>query len=141
MYPVGLCLHILPDVFVHDYCRFLAGPSRQCLETFGFSLNASKQAGFCSKKLWNRQACFRSLSNLVFRTIIAISLLKLHTFFHVYAFPILYIFRIYSEQQKTIRGHAAKILFQTLRLFLIKIVFFIFPSVRKIQQEHSKIKV
>ena len=35
MYPVGLCLHILPDVLRHDYCGFLAEPSRLCLETFG----------------------------------------------------------------------------------------------------------
>ena len=26
MYPVGLCLHILPDVLLHGYSRFLAEP-------------------------------------------------------------------------------------------------------------------
>jgi len=36
MYPVGLCLHILPDVLWYDYCGFLAEPSRQCLGAFGF---------------------------------------------------------------------------------------------------------
>ena len=49
MYPVGLCLHILPDVFVHSYSGFLVGPLEQCLETFGFSLNVSKSAGFRKK--------------------------------------------------------------------------------------------
>ena len=48
MYPVGLCLRILPDVLRHDYCRFLAEPSRLCLGAFGFYLNVTKQAGFRS---------------------------------------------------------------------------------------------
>ena len=51
MYPVGLCLHILPDVLLHDYCRFLAEPSRQCLGAFGFYLNVSKLAGFRNRKV------------------------------------------------------------------------------------------
>ena len=51
MYPVGMCLHILPDVLLHDYCRFLAEPSRQCLGAFGFYLNVSKLAGFRNRKV------------------------------------------------------------------------------------------
>ena len=52
MYPVGLCLHIMPDVLWHDYCRFLAEPSRLCLGAFGFYLNVTKQAGFRSPWLF-----------------------------------------------------------------------------------------
>ena len=51
MYPVGLCLHILPDVLWRDYCGFLAEPSRQCLGAFGFYLNVSKLAGFRNRKV------------------------------------------------------------------------------------------
>ena len=57
MYPVGLCLHILPDVLWRDYCGFLAEPSRLCLGAFGFYLNVTKQAGFRSPWLFLFYSC------------------------------------------------------------------------------------
>ena len=59
MYPVGLCLHILPDVLWRDYCGFLAEPSRLCLGAFGFFiLNLPKQAEFHHFKQWKISAWF-----------------------------------------------------------------------------------
>ena len=51
VYPVRLCLHILPDVLWHDDSRLLVGPSRQCLGAFGFYSNVFRQAGFRSFSL------------------------------------------------------------------------------------------
>ena len=36
MYPVGSCLHVLSDAFVHVCRRFLVGPVSECLEAFVF---------------------------------------------------------------------------------------------------------
>ena len=36
MYPVRLCLHILPDVLRHGYGRFLVGPRRVVFEDVRF---------------------------------------------------------------------------------------------------------
>ena len=36
MYPVRLCLHVLPDASLHVCRRFLVGPVSECLEAFGF---------------------------------------------------------------------------------------------------------
>ena len=56
MYPVGLCLHILPDVSLCDKSRFLVGPRSVMLGSVRFLFERTKQAGFRSRKLWNRQA-------------------------------------------------------------------------------------
>ena len=56
MYPVGLCLHILPDVPVYDDSGLLVGPPSSAWERSVFILNVTKQAGFRSRKLWNRRA-------------------------------------------------------------------------------------
>ena len=56
MYPVRLCLHVLPDASLHVCRWFLVGPVSECLGAFGFYLNVTKQAGFRSRKLWNRRA-------------------------------------------------------------------------------------
>ena len=56
MYPVGLCLHILPDVSLCDKSRFLVGPRSVMLGSIRFLFERTKQAGFRSRKLWNRQA-------------------------------------------------------------------------------------
>ena len=56
MYPVRLCLHVLPDASLHVCRWFLAGPVSACLGAFGFCLNVTKQAGFRSRKLWDQLA-------------------------------------------------------------------------------------
>ena len=60
MYPVRLCLQILPDASLYVCRWFLVGSVIECLVVLGFYLNVTKQAGFHSRKLWNRQAelCF-----------------------------------------------------------------------------------
>ena len=77
MYPVGLCLHILPDVLWYDYCRFLAEPSRLCLGAFGFYLNITKLAGFRSRKLWNRQAKLYFMGIPIMRAKLAMTAFKM----------------------------------------------------------------
>ena len=49
MYPVRLCLHILPDVSLCDKSRFLVGPRSVILGDVRFLLNVAKRAGFCSE--------------------------------------------------------------------------------------------
>ena len=49
MYPVRLCLHILPDASLHVCRWFLVGPVNECLGALSFYLNVTKQAGFRSR--------------------------------------------------------------------------------------------
>ena len=55
MYPVRLCLNILPGASLHVCRGFLVGPVSECLGAFGFfvlkSSNVSRPAGFRSGKL------------------------------------------------------------------------------------------
>ena len=49
MYPVRLCLHVLPDASLHVCRWFLVGPVSECLGAFGFYLNVTKQADFTAE--------------------------------------------------------------------------------------------
>ena len=77
MYPVRLCLHVLPDASLHVCRWFLVGPVSECLGAFGFYLNVTKQAGFRSRKLWNRQAKLYFMGIPIMRTITATTAFKM----------------------------------------------------------------
>ena len=52
MYPVGLCLHILPDVPLHDDSGLLVGPPSNVWErSVFFFANVTKQTEFRDKQL------------------------------------------------------------------------------------------
>ena len=49
MYPVRLCLHVLPDASLHVCRRFLVGPVSECLGAFGFLRMFSSMLDFAAK--------------------------------------------------------------------------------------------
>ena len=51
------CVYTSYRTFSGMMLRALGWASGACLGAFGFYLNVTKQAGFRSRKLWNRQAC------------------------------------------------------------------------------------
>ena len=52
VYPVRLCLHILPDASMHVCSRFLVGPVSECLEAFGFSTESFQALLDFAAKSW-----------------------------------------------------------------------------------------
>jgi len=54
MYPVRLCLHILPDAFLCGSSRFLAEPRNMYREAFGFFLNVPEYAAVHVQVLFPR---------------------------------------------------------------------------------------
>ena len=84
MYPVRLCLQILPDAFVHVCRWFLVGPVSECLEAFGFLPNDAKQAGFRNRKscgihqAYQKIRDFGAVATTAFRLQLLILLYCLH---------------------------------------------------------------
>ena len=71
MYPVGLCLHILPDVFWHDDSRLLVGPSRLVFGDVRF-LFERNQAGWISQQKVVKSACLLTFMGIpIMKTITA----------------------------------------------------------------------